>query len=144
MEEISETIKVYGKSSFQYHLSSSQKGYFFLNVLDGEARKFFFGSCREFMDYSGILKVMMIEYVSRAIQLQVKGSLETLRLKSFIQEKKISDASKGLTKLFSHINEFVPQFFPDFRSDAHKGPHLIPRLVSYFFLENNISRLFLQ
>lgn len=123
-------MKVYGKCAPQYQISSSHKAYFFFNVLDGEARKFFFESCREYMEYSGIVKVMMIEYFSLAIQLQVKGALETLRLKSFMPEKKISDTSKGFTKLVSHINEFVALFSPDFRSDAHKGLHLIPSLVS--------------
>lgn len=43
-------------------------------------------------------QVMVKDYASDACQLQVKETLEILRLRSFMKETDIPDVSEGLTK----------------------------------------------
>lgn len=123
-QDIMETMKLYGICSRQYHLTQPQKADFLVHVFEGAARKFFFENTSETMPYNEMVQVMLKEYVSDARQMQAKGTLETLRLRSFMQERDLEDVSDGLTKLVERINELSPQCPPDFRSDAHKIDYL--------------------
>lgn len=59
-----------------------------------------------------------------ARRIQVKVTLETLRLRSFMNENDISDVSISLKNLVEHINVLAPQCPSDFCSDAHKTDYL--------------------
>lgn len=83
------------------------------------------------MSYREKVQVMLKEYVSDDRQLHVKGTLETLRFRSFMSDKGLADVSEGLTKLVDHINELAPQLSPDFRSDAYKLDHLRRAVTEY-------------
>ena len=83
------------------------------------------------MPFHIMVDVMTKEYVSDARQLQVKATLEMLRLRSFMQDEDISDVSSGLSKLVKHINELSPQCPPDLRSDAHKVDYLRRAVAEY-------------
>lgn len=123
-QDIMETMKLYAICSRQHRLSQAQKADFFVHVFEGSARKFFFENANGEMPYNDMVRVMLKEYVSDARQMQVKGTLETLRLRSFMKEKELEDVSEGLSKMVEHINELSPQCPPDFRSDAHKIDYL--------------------
>lgn len=73
--------------------------HFFVQVLDGATRKPYFENCHEYMKYVEIVEVMLSKYDSDSWQVKVKGTLETLRLKLFMEEEEISDISEGLTML---------------------------------------------
>lgn len=123
-QDIMETMKLYAICSCQHRLSLSQKADFYVHVFEGSARKFFFENIEETMSYNEMAQVMLKEYVGDARQMHVKGTLETLPLRSFMKEKEIDDISEGLTKLAENINELSPQCPPDFRFDAHKIDYL--------------------
>lgn len=72
------------------------------------------------MSFNETAEIMLKEYVSFARQLQIKGTLETLRLRSFMKERNIGDVSEGLTKMVEYINELCLQCPPGFRSDSHE------------------------
>lgn len=63
---------------------------------------------------------MLKDYVSDAKQMLFEVTLETLRLRSLMKEKKIDHMSEGLTKIVEHMNGLSLQCPPDFSSDAHK------------------------
>lgn len=67
---------------------------------------------------------MLKECVSNARQMQVKRTLEVLRLRSIERDKDIDDVAEGLTKIVEHIHELSPQCPPDFRSDVYKIDYL--------------------
>lgn len=76
------------------------------------------------MTYSEKARRTLCEYTGDARQLQVKWTLEPLRLRSFMKEKEVTDITEGLTKLFDHINALTPQCPFDFWSDAHIADYL--------------------
>lgn len=67
---------------------------------------------------------MRKEYVSGSRRMQVKDSLEMLRLRSFMKEKEIGEVSDGLPKIVEHINELPPQCYSDFFYGSKKTYHL--------------------
>lgn len=93
--EVHENIKPYAISARQYDPSRAQKGDFFIHCLDGAALKIFFEKCNEAMPYQATFSVVLTEYASDARQLQIKGSLETLRLSSFTREGNMKDVSRA-------------------------------------------------
>lgn len=91
----------------QYGLSPSQKADIFLHVLDGAARNFFFDNCCHYMPFNTAAKIMLTKFFSDARQLQVRLTLKTLRLRSFMEERKISDIFEGLMKMVDLMNELL-------------------------------------
>ena len=83
------------------------------------------------MSFEQMAQTMLHEYNSDSRQMQVKDRLETLRLKSYMNENGISDVSEGLSKLVEHIEEFSPQCHVDFRSDTHKINYLRKAVAEY-------------
>lgn len=83
------------------------------------------------MNFAEKARRMLSEYASDARQLQVKGTLEAFRLRSFMKEKDITDITEGLTKLVDHINELTSQCPVDFRSDDHKVDYLRKAVTEY-------------
>lgn len=100
-----ETLKLYSICTRKHRLSQAQKADFFVYILKGSAGKFFFENVSDGMQYNEIVQIMLNEYVSDAEQMQVKGTRETLRLRSFMKEKEIENVSDGLTKIVKHIQE---------------------------------------
>ena len=130
-QDISETLRMYDICARQHNLSRSQKADFFVHVFDGPARKYFFDNVDESLQFHEMANFMIKEYISDARQLQVKGTLESLRLRKFMTEKGIDDVSEGLTKLVELINELSPQCPRDFRSDSHKIDFLRKAVLEY-------------
>lgn len=83
------------------------------------------------MSYGEMVNVVLTEYVSDARQLQFKGMLETLRLRTFMKEKEIAEISLGLMKLVEHINELATQCPRDFRTYSHKIDDLRKALTEF-------------
>ena len=130
-QDILEIIKMYTICSRQYQLSQAQQADFFVHLFFGSARRYFLTNTSPNMPLHIMVDVMTKEYVSDARQLQVKTTLEMLRLRSFMQDEDISDESSGLLKLVKHINELPPQCPPNFRSDAHKISYLRRAVAEY-------------
>lgn len=63
---------------------------------------------------------MIEEYSSNKRKLRVKGILETLLLRLFMETNSITDVLTGLTKLVDKINEISLQCALSFSEDAHK------------------------
>lgn len=107
--------------------------------------KFFLHHTNDEMSYDEKAQTMLQEYVSDACQLQVKGTLETLRPRTFMTDKNINDVSEGRTKIVEHINAMTPQCPPDFRSDTHKIDYLRRAVTEFqswsrFPIQNIISQ----
>lgn len=85
------------------------------------------------MDFHELSQIMLKEYVSDARQLQVKDTLENLRLQSLMRSHDIKEVSSGLTRLVDTINELSPQCPKDFRSDSHKIDYLRRAISEPFF-----------
>lgn len=83
-QDILETLNLYAICARKYSPSQAQKADFFVHVLDGSIRMFFFEYANDTMSYSEIVQVMLKEYANDFWQLQVKGMLETLRLRQFL------------------------------------------------------------
>lgn len=66
-----------------------------------------------------------------ARQLQVKLRLVTLRLRTFMQDRKHSEISKGLIKLIEHIDELFLQCPLDFRTETQKIEYLQKAATKY-------------
>lgn len=64
--------------------------------------------------------IMLQEYSSDGRKLRVKGTVETLRLRSFIEGGSITNVSVGFTKLVYSINEIYPQPPSESRNNSHK------------------------
>lgn len=107
--------------------------------------KFFLHHTNDEISYDEKAQTMLQEYVSDACQLQVKGTLETLRPRTFMTDKNINDVSEGRTKIVEHINAMTPQCPPDFRSDTHKIDYLRRAVTEFqswsrFPIQNIISQ----
>lgn len=123
-QSIQTSLKPYQICCRQYSLSQAQKADFLVHAFDGPARTFFFNNTLETMMFQERCAVMLKEYNSDARQLQVKGKIDNLRLKTFMEEKDISEVSEGLSQLVELVEELTPQCHPDFRPDPHKISYL--------------------
>ena len=123
-QSIQTSLQMFNVYSKQFQLTNSQKSDLFIHALDGAARTFIFNNTNESMTFEQKVDIMLKEYDSDARQLQVKGRLDALRLKTFMTQHGINDVSDGSTKLVQQIDELTPQTHPDFRSDAHKISYL--------------------
>lgn len=63
---------------------------------------------------------MMHGLKSNAFLLQVKGVLDTLRLRNIVSQNNLTDLTEGLYVAVDKIEEFTPQYHPKFRSDENK------------------------
>lgn len=72
-QHINETSRMYGICSRLRHLSATQKTGFFVHILDGTTRKFYFDSKPEDAPYYEVVRIMMRDCLSGARQLQVRG-----------------------------------------------------------------------
>ena len=118
------TFKMFDIYSRQYKLSENQKSDILVHAFDGAARAFFLNKTADSMTYDEKKKIMLKEYDNDARQVQVKGKLDSIRLKSFMIENEISDQAEGLTNLVEKIEKLSPQTHPDFRTDRHKIDYL--------------------
>lgn len=125
-EDIGETMRIYSICSKPYRLFRAQQADLFVHVFSVSARRFFFDNCftRDNMCFPEMAAIMMQEYGSDARNMQIKGTLETPRFRSFMEERGITDISEGLTKLVDYLNTLAPNFPKDFRTEAHKIDHL--------------------
>lgn len=85
------------------------KSDFFVNVLADHAWNFFFYNARDEMTFDEMAAMMIKEYNSDARQLQVRSTLENLRLDKYMAEHEISTQSEGLTRLVELIERLAPQ-----------------------------------
>lgn len=106
--------------SHQYQILQNQKAFYIVHILDGAARNFQAENFHKGMNYSKIVEFMASGYISGSRQLQVKPKLETLGFIFFMQERKISDLSEGLTTIVAQNNELVPRCKPYLSTEAHK------------------------
>ena len=140
-QSIELVLRDYNVCARQHKLSRTQMADYFVNILDGPARTFFFNNARNEMTFSDMASMMVREYNSDARQLHVKGILEGLRLQKFMAEHNIANVSQGLTKLINLIEELTPQCQPQFRSDAHKVSFLRKAILGYAWAKGPISNI---
>lgn len=69
-------------------------------------------------------KIMKNEYDSEARQIKIKDTLEALCLRTYMEEKGITDYAAGLNSFVKHIVDLVPECHPSFRSEEHKTQYL--------------------
>ena len=119
-ESIQTTLRMYDIYAKQYNVSSQLKSDLFVHAFDGAARTFFFNNTVDTMTFDEKAAVMKKGYDNDARQIQIKGTLDALRLKTFMDENDITDVSEGLTKMVALIDKLAPQTHPDFRTDRHK------------------------
>lgn len=62
-------------------------------------------------------ELMVQEHNSNALQIQVIGRLDALRLDAFIAKEEITDMPDGLKKLVQVIQDLALQVSPSYRSD---------------------------
>eukprot|EP00171_Calliarthron_tuberculosum_P010911 IDg10911t1 len=84
---------------------SSQKEEYFLNTLGEPARTFLLTMHKPDMKYENKSKLMLSEYNSNARKIQVRRSLEALKLDRFMKEHEIASTETGLTQLVEHIED---------------------------------------
>ena len=75
-QSIELVLRDYNVCARQHKLSRAQMADYFVNVLDGPARTFFFNNARNEMTFSEMASMMVREYNSDARQLHVKASLK--------------------------------------------------------------------
>ena len=130
-QSIEMTLRDYNVCFRQHRLSTNQKAEFFINVLSGPARTFFFNNARDDMSFEEKARIMTGEYNSDSRQLQVQGMLETLRLDKHMSEHEVSSSSEGLTQIIDLIERLSPQCQPQFRSDENKINYLRKAVMGF-------------
>ena len=138
-QSIDMTLRDFNVCARQHRLSNRQKADFFINVLAGPARTFFFNNATDTMDFEEMAKMMVLEYNSDARQLQFQGRLETLRL--HMSEEDVSSPSKGLTQIIDIIERLTPQCQPQFRSDANKITYLRKAVMGFSWAMTPIGNI---
>lgn len=83
-ESIELTSRDYTVCALQHRLTASQKAEYFVKILDGLARTFFFNNASEDLSYDNIEKLMLDEYNRNARQLQNYSMLRGRRLERLI------------------------------------------------------------
>ena len=96
-------LRDYNVCTRQHKLSPTQQADYFVNILEGPARTFFFNHARSDMNFQEMAAMMIREYNSDARQLQVQGTLELLRLDKFMSKHGITDVSEGLLRLSTSL-----------------------------------------
>ena len=134
-------IRDYSVCARQHRLSRAQLADYFVNVLEGPARTFFFNNARNDMSFDDMAEMMVKEYNSDARQLQVQGTLEILRLDKYMTEHEITDVSDGLTKIVNLIENLTPQCQPQFRSDSNKIVYLRKAVLGHEWAKGPISNI---
>ena len=89
--------------SRQHRLSPSQTVDYFVNILDGPARNFFFNNAQDDILFEQMTEMMVAEFNSNARQIQVYGILSTLRISSMMAEHELTSSTEGLTTVVSTI-----------------------------------------
>ena len=140
-QSINLALRDYAVCARQHKLSRTQLAEYFVNILDGPARTFFFNNAQEGMSFEDMGNMMLREYNSDARQLHVQGILEGLRLKKLMEENGITNISEALTKIINLIEELTPQCQPQFRSDANKISYLRKAVLSYEWAKGPISNI---
>ena len=140
-QSIEMTLRDYNVCARQHRLSIRQKADFFINVLSGPARTFFFNNARDDMSFEEMARMMVREYNSDSHQLQVQGMLETLRLDKHKSEHEVSSPSEGLTQIIDLIERLTPQCQPQFRSDANKINYLRKAVMGFSWAMTPIGNI---
>ena len=140
-QSIEMTLRDYNVCTRQHRLSARQKADFFINVLSGPARTFFFNNARDDMSFEEMAQMMVMEYNSDSRQLQVQGMLETLRLEKHMSEHEVSSPSEGLTQIIDLIERLTPQCQPQFRSDANKINYLRKAVMGFSWAMTPIGNI---
>lgn len=92
---IKESLRLYNLFKHQFLLSVSKKKDFLVHIFDGTARKCLIENCTAHILFWDKAQLMLREYAREARQMQVKGTLETLPLRSFMREKSFTEVSEG-------------------------------------------------
>ena len=134
-------LRDYSICARQHKLTHSQKADYFVNVLDGPARTFFFNNARNDMTFADMANMMLREYNSDARQLHVQGRLEGLRWQEFMLEHDITNPSDGLTNIINVIEELTPHCQPQFRSDSLKIAYFRKAVIGLEWFKGPISSI---
>ena len=140
-QSIELTLRDYNVCSRQHRLSTTQKADYFVNLLDGPARTFFFNNARDDMQFEEMAEMMTKEFNSNARQIQVYGILSKLRINSIMTEHELTSFTVGLTKIVSMIEEMAPQCPPHFRSEPHKIGYLRSAVLGHSWSKTPISNI---
>ena len=92
------TLRDYNVCARQHRLNARQKADFFINILAGPARTFFFNNARDDMGFDEMAPMMSGEYNSDSRQFQVQGMLETLRLDKHMSSMRYQSLPKALRR----------------------------------------------
>lgn len=86
-KDINKTVQIFGICARQCPLFLLWKSDFFIHVFVGAAPKFLPGNSTDSMSSGEKVQLMLREYASNAKKLQVKGTLEALRLRLSMGDK---------------------------------------------------------
>ena len=140
-QTIEMTLRDYNICARQHRLTQSQKADYFVNILDGPARTFFFNNSSESMPFEEMAEMMIGEFNSNSRQLQVYGRLTTLRIERVITENELNSFSEALTKIVTIIEMMTPQCPPHFRSEPHKITYLRNAVIGQQWSRTPISNI---
>ena len=134
-------LRDYNVCSLQHRLSTTQKSDYFVNLLDGPARTFFFNNGQDEMQFEEMAQMMTKDFNSNARQIQVYGIISKLHITSVMAEHEISSFTVGLNKTVSIIEEMSPQCPPHFRSEPHRIGHHRNAVLGHSWSKTPISNI---
>ena len=140
-QSIDHTLRDYENSACHLKLTPTQLAEYFVNILAGPARTYFYNNVQFGMTYSNIAEIMREGYNSESRQLMLQHKLENLIPAKFMDENSISSTSVGLTKLIDRLHPMTPQCPPNFRDDAHKLNYLRSAVKGLPWAKNSISNI---
>lgn len=118
------TFTLYEMTARQYNLNPGQMADLFVYTLDGPARTFVVNNVPHRETFHGIKSLLISKYNSNARQLQVKGILDTLRLKTVMAQRELTSATEELSSIDAKMEDLAPQCHPEFCSDQDKIGYL--------------------
>lgn len=113
----------------------------FVNILEGTEKTFLLNNQVLEMSYEGVSHMINTEYNSESLLLQVKSTLDGLKLTSFMSSHSIVDDSKGLSKLVDFIESRSLQCTPSCRSDENKIRFLRSVVIRHDWDLSSISNI---
>lgn len=96
--------------ALQNRLTNQQRPDYLANIFGEIARTFFFNTARDDMSFEEMAMLMFKEYNSDALQQQIKGVLDMLRLSTFVAKKEISSLLEAVIKVVNLLNDLSSQF----------------------------------
>lgn len=117
-------LRDYNICARKHRFTPSQTADYFVNILHGFARTFFFNKASEQMPFDEMASMMIRKFNNNSRQLQVYGNLSTMRTESAVLEYELSSFSDAIRKTFIIIEATNPQCAPHFRSEPHETTYL--------------------